>query len=130
MSNVSVELAPYFQRVGTRLNCSRRLRDRLLERIRRGAEEFVAERPEATQKEVEEYLGNPEEVAQELMEALDPAEVKRYQKRKRIGVLLVIGILTVALVAASALLIHFRNTPIETVMVGKITIYAEGSRPT
>ncbi len=130
MSNVMVEMTPYFQRVRNRMRCPRKYQDEQLKKIIRAAEEYVLENPNATPEEAEEYLGKPEEIAQELMESIDPKVLERDRKRKRIGILLVIGILTAALLTASALLIYFKITPPESIIVEKITIYAEGSGPT
>ena len=82
MSNVRVEMASYFQHVRGWLSGSRRYQDEQMQKIFRAAEEYAQENPDATPEEVEMYLGDPAEVAQALMESIDPAEIERYQKRK------------------------------------------------
>lgn len=106
MSRVTLEMDPYFRRIQRRLKCSRAQKRSLIERVRRAAEEFAEENPEATPEEVAEYLGNPYEVAQELLEALDPEELERYQKRKRMWLILGVGLLVVALIVMTIGFIH------------------------
>lgn len=77
MSNVRVEMATYFQHIRGRLSCSRRYQDEQMQKIFRAAEDYAQENPNATPEEVEMYLGDPAEVAQALMESIDPAEVVR-----------------------------------------------------
>lgn len=125
MSSVALEMEPYFQRVKTRLRCPEKRRGTLLERVHRAAEEFAAENPEATPEEMEQYLGDPAEVAQELMETLDPAELERYQRRKKLGALLCIGVLTVALVFAGAWIVRLLRQPFQIEATETLVIYEE-----
>ena len=111
MSVANSELTPYFQRVRNRLSCSKKYQDEQMQKIFRAAEEYAQENPNATLEEVEEYLGNPEEVAQELMESMDPEVLARDRKLKKIGVLLVIGTLVVALGVMSARFVYLRSQP-------------------
>lgn len=101
MSNVKEELATYFQSVERRLRCSKKRRNERMERIFRAAEEFVTERPNATKEEILAYLGDPDEVAQDLMSTLAPEEIAHYKKRKKMIIQILIGILAAALVAVS-----------------------------
>ena len=125
MSSVALEMEPYFQRVKTRLRCPKKRRGTLLERVHRAAEEFSAENPEATPEEMEQYLGDPAEVARELMETLDPAELERYQRRKKLGALLCIGVLTVALVFAGAWIVRLLRQPFQIEATETLVIYEE-----
>lgn len=111
MSNVRVEMATYFQHIRGRLSCSRRYQDEQMQKIFRAAEEYAQENPDATPEEVEMYLGDPAEVAQALMESIDPAEIERYQKRKKLGVLLVIGVLAIALGVMTTRFVYLRSQP-------------------
>lgn len=117
MSNVRVEMASYFQHVRGRLSGSRRYQDEQMQKIFRAAEEYAQENPDATPEEVEMYLGDPAEVAQALMESIDPAEIERYQKRKKLGVMLTIGILAVTLVVMGTGIVYLSrvSAPIEVV---------------
>ena len=117
MSDVKVEMVSYFQHVRGRLSCSRRYQDEQMQKIFRAAEEYAQENPDATPEEVEMYLGDPAEVAQALMESIDPAEIERYQKRKKLGVMLTIGILAVTLVVMGTGIVYLSrvSAPIEVV---------------
>ena len=117
MSDVKIEMASYFQHVRGRLSGSRRYQDEQMQKIFRAAEEYAQENPDATPEEVEMYLGYPAEVAQALMESIDPAEIERYQKRKKLGVMLTIGILAVTLVVMGTGIVYLSrvSAPIEVV---------------
>lgn len=112
MSSVALEMEPYFQRVKTRLRCPEKRRGPLLERVHRAAEEFAAENPEATPEEMEQYLG-------------DPAELERYQRRKKLGALLCIGLLTVALVFAGLWIFRLEHDTSPVEVIEKTIIYEE-----
>ena len=125
MSNVSVELAPYFRRVESHLDCPRKVRKQLMERVRRAAEEFVAERPDATREEVEEYLGDPKEVAQEMMKTLDPEESERYQKSKKVTRMLIYGIIAAVVIILALGFIHLTLDTRPAEIIETIVIYPE-----
>ena len=81
---MSGALRDYFRRLDRHLACPRSLRRRLTAQVRRGAEDYLRERPEADPAEVARYLGDPAEMARELLENLDPEELR--QARRREGV--------------------------------------------
>ncbi len=100
MSRTTGELSGYLRRVERALACPPDSRRALMDRVRRDAGQFLADRPEATAEEAAAYLGDPEELARGLLEMLDPAELARYRRR---GVLLrrgLVGLVIAALVAA------------------------------
>ena len=123
MSNVRVEMASYFQHVRGRLSGSRRYQDEQMQKIFRAAEDYAQENPDATPEEVEMYLGDPAEVAQALMESIDPAEIERYQKRKKLGVMLTIGILAVALGVMTVRFVHLRSQPAHVEVIETLVIH-------
>lgn len=123
MSDVKIEMASYFQHVRGRLSGSRRYQDEQMQKIFRAAEEYAQENPDATPEEVEMYLGDPAEVAQVLMESIDPAEIERYQKRKKLGVMLVIGALAVALGVMTVRFVHLRSQPAHVEVIETLVIH-------
>lgn len=123
MSDVKVEMASYFQHVRGRLSGSRRYQDEQMQKIFRAAEDYAQENPDATPEEVEMYLGDPAEVAQALMESIDPAEIERYQKRKKLGVMLTIGILAVALGVMTVRFVHLRSQPAHVEVIETLVIH-------
>lgn len=123
MSNVRVEMASYFQHVRGWLSGSRRYQDEQMQKIFRAAEDYAQENPDATPEEVEMYLGDPAEVAQALMESIDPAEIERYQKRKKLGVMLTIGILAVALGVMTVRFVHLRSQPAHVEVIETLVIH-------
>lgn len=94
-----------------------------MQKIFRAAEDYAQENPDATPEEVEMYLGDPAEVAQALMESIDPAEIERYQKRKKLGVMLTIGILAVALGVMTVRFVHLRSQPAHVEVIETLVIH-------
>lgn len=78
------ELAVYEKKLSRALNCPKPLRSRLLSRTRRTVQDFLAGKPDAAWDEVEDFLGNPQELAQVMLEHEDQEKLERYRKRKRI----------------------------------------------
>ena len=82
---MSEALRDYFRRLDRSLDCPRPLRRRLAAQVRRAAEDYCRERPEAGPAEVVQYLGDPAETARELLEGLDPGVLDRARKRERLA---------------------------------------------
>ena len=80
---MSEALRDYFRRLDRSLDCPRPLRRRLAAQVRRAAEDYCRERPEAGPAEVVQYLGDPAETARELLDGLDPEELDRARRRER-----------------------------------------------
>ena len=106
---MSEALRDYFRRLDRHLACPRSLRRRLTAQVRRGAEDYLRERPEADPAEVARYLGDPAETARELLENLDPEELRQARRRERLARRALVAVLV--LVAALVLrLFVFRRS--------------------
>ena len=104
------ELALYEKRLTQALCCPPALRKRLLSNTREIAQDFLAGKPDATWDEIEEFLGDPQELAQTMLEAEDQEALARYRRRKLYFKRAIIGALVVALVAVSCGLIYVDRT--------------------
>ena len=108
---MSEALRDYFRRLDRSLDCPRPLRRRLAAQVRRAAEDYCRERPEAGPAEVVQYLGDPAETARELLDGLDPEELDRARKRERLARRVLAAVLILALVGVGAWGVHLWSTP-------------------
>lgn len=89
-------MGQYCQRVRASLRCPARDAKRCITDVQRTAERLRQEEPKISPEEIEEFLGEPEEVARMFQDTLDSARVERYRHRKK----LLFGVLTGVLLAA------------------------------
>ena len=108
---MSEALRDYFRRLDRQLACPRPLRRRLTAQVRRAAEDYCRERPQAGPAEVIQYLGDPAEAARELLEGLDPGELDRARRRERLLWRALVAVLILALIGVGAWGVHLWNTP-------------------
>lgn len=122
VENVNKELSQYFQRLERLLDCPKDLRRAFLSQTRRMAEDFVQGRPDTTQKELIDYLGEPEELAQGFLETLEP-EILEYHKRRKVLVRwCLIGFATAIMLLLSAWIYILLMQPIQAEITRVITI--------
>ena len=108
---MSEALRDYFRRLDRQLACPRPLRRRLTAQVRRAAEDYCRERPQAGPAEVIQYLGDPAEAARELLEGLDPGELDRAGRRGGLLWRALVAVLILALIGVGAWGVHLWNTP-------------------
>ena len=108
---MSEALRDYFRRLDRQLACPRPLRRRLTAQVRRAAEDYCRERPQAGPADVIQYLGDPAEAARELLEGLDPGELDRARRRERLLWRALVAVLILALIGVGAWGVHLWNTP-------------------
>ena len=108
---MSEALRDYFRRLDRSLDCPRPLRRRLAAQVRRAAEDYCRERPEAGPAEVVQYLGDPAETARELLENLDPEELRQARQREGVARRALVAVLILALIGVGAWGVHLWSTP-------------------
>lgn len=107
------ELARYEKELVRALDCPKPMRARFLKRLRDAAEEFRAENPDAPWDQVEEFLGDPKELAETMLERADHDALERYRRRKRnLKKVFSVGSITVIVVLV-ILCIFYRATRME-----------------
>ena len=77
------ELKAYCRRATAKLHCSRAQRAAFKAQVYAGAQDFLAEQPDAPFAQVQAVLGAPEEAAAAYMESLPPGTAERWRKRQR-----------------------------------------------
>ena len=78
-------MGDYFRALERCLDCPGKDREQLLAQARRMADDFLQGKPDATPDEVAGFLGEPEELAQCLLEELDPELLERRKRRRKLG---------------------------------------------
>lgn len=124
---MSEALRDYFRRLDRSLDCPRPLRRRLAAQVRRAAEDYCRERPEAGPAEVVQYLGDPAETARELLDGLEPGELDRARKRERLARRALAAVLILALVGVGAWGVHLWRTPVDLEVTEVLVIGREPS---
>lgn len=72
----------YFRKLTALLVCPNDRRKEFVAEAHRMADDYRQGNLDATEEEVIEFLGPPEELAQTYLETIDPAELDRYQTRR------------------------------------------------
>lgn len=112
------ELNRYVRAIGKALVCPRALRRQTLARIRDGVEDYREAHPGVEWSEIQEHFGAPDKVADEVLSAMEPHEVRRYAKRVRLLRIAVAGLIAAALLwYASVILLRAAYAEQETVIV-------------
>ena len=124
---VSEALRDYFRRLDRHLDCPRPLRRRLAAQVRRAAEDYCRERPEAGPAEVVQYLGDPAETARELLDGLEPGELDRARRHERLLWRALVAVLILALVGVGAWGVHLWRTPVDLEVTEVLVIGREPS---
>ena len=124
---MSEALRDYFRRLDKHLTCPRPLRRRLTAQVRRAAEDYCQERPEAGPAEVVQYLGDPAETARELLDGLEPGELDRARRHERLLWRALVAVLILALVGVGAWGVHLWRTPVDLEVTEVLVIGREPS---
>ena len=124
---MSEALRDYFRRLDRSLDCPRPLRRRLAAQVRRAAEDYRRERPEAGPAEVVQYLGDPAETARELLDGLEPGELDRARRHERLLWRALVAVLILALVGVGAWGVHLWRTPVDLEVTEVLVIGREPS---
>lgn len=75
-------LSEYLRRLNTLLVCPRAYRKRFLSEAQRMADDYRQGNLGASDEEVIEFLGEPQELAAVFLENIDPDELRRYKTRR------------------------------------------------
>ncbi len=114
------ELAVYEKNLTQALNCPKTMRRRLLDRTRGMVQDFLAGKPDAGWDEVADFLGDPQELAQTMLETADQEMLERYRKRK---LWLKRGLVAAVIAALLGSSIYFYSTRLNVTVERTMVIY-------
>ena len=92
----------YIRAVSRKLICSKATRSKLLDGLRQELSVYSA----LPYIELCETVGNPEQIAEQLMESVDDTEIAVSKRKRRFVITLVIGMLIVLLLLLAVYYIH------------------------
>ena len=79
---LAADLTTYYNRVRRHLDCPKDEQNRLLLGVNKQVIELQADAPNLDYDGIVEFLGEPESLANSLMDDIDPEVILSYQKRK------------------------------------------------
>lgn len=99
---LAVPLTDYYEEVRRYLTCPEEVKDDLIYDVNRKVMDLNADRPDLDYDGILEFLGDPEDLANSLMEQMSDEVIQKFEKKKRIRT----GVVT-CVVAAIAVLSTF-----------------------
>lgn len=127
MENISLDMSGYFNSLERFLDCPKNTRRPFLDQTRQMAEDFVQGNPNATSREVTDFLGDPEELAQGFLETLDPDVLTLHHRKKMLFRWGCVAVLVLALVSVSVLSFYLKNEPKTVEITDTIIIYSKST---
>ena len=98
------------------------LRRRLLDTLQSDLEEYLAQNPNATQEQIEQQFGKPEQFAKALLDALSGPEHTKVRRMQRLAILAMVLAIAVGLFFSSvAIYIAIESRPQPTYYSEEIT---------
>ncbi len=127
MENIGLDMSGYFNSLERFLDCPKNTRRPFLDQTRQMAEDFVQGNPNATSREVTDFLGDPEELAQGFLETLDPDVLTLHHRKKMLFRWGCVAVLVVALIGTSIWSIHLNTAPKDMEVSDTIIIYSKST---
>ena len=124
----SYQLTEYFCTLKEHLKCPRHRQSQFLSNIKDMIADFRQGNPSATEAEIINFLGEPQDLARTYLDTLDPQELKHYRRRAlwiRRGCACAVATVIVVLAAWCC---YLETRPGEFTVVETITIYSSGER--
>ena len=107
---LAVPLTDYYEEVRRYLTCPEEVKDDLIYDVNRKVMDLTADRPDLDYDDVVDFLGDPEDLAQSLLDNIEEEAILAYQahqKRSRllrkVGIVAVIVALSISLLCLIAL---------------------------
>ena len=121
------EFKEYWKEVEQFLTCSRASRKKFYSETLEAANRFVEENPGVAFAQVEEYLGSPQELAENYLDTLSQKEITTTKSKKKILMAILVIAFVIAAIVAIALFLNRNQLPViyvDTVIVdeGDISI--------
>ena len=116
------EFKRYWKEVERNLTCSRASRKKFYRQTMKAASQFLGEQPEASFEQVKEYLGSPQDLAQNYLETVSISEIQQYQKNRKIGKLLLISFTALIVIVIGCGIYYQSKRPAELIYVDTVII--------
>lgn len=109
---LAVPLTDYYEEVRRYLTCPEEVKDDLIYDVNRKVMDQNADRPDLDYNGILEFLGDPEDLANSLMEQMSDEVIQKYEKKKkriRTGIIACAVVLIAALSTFSICVSHLQN---------------------
>ena len=80
---LAVPLTDYYEEVRRYLTCPEEVKDDLIYDVNRKVMDLNADRPDLDYNGILEFLGDPEDLANSLMEQMSDEVIQKYEKKKK-----------------------------------------------
>lgn len=110
---LAADLTTYYNRVRRHLDCPKDEQNRLLLGVDKQVIELQADAPNLDYDGIVEFLGEPESLANSLMDDIDPEVILSYQKRKhRLHIARIVSVVALIAVLSTSFLysIHLKSS--------------------
>lgn len=109
---LAVPLTDYYEEVRRYLTCPEEVKDDLIYDVNRKVMDLNADRPDLDYNGILEFLGDPEDLANSLMEQMSDEVIQKYEKKKkriRTGMIACAVVLIAALSTFSICVSHLQK---------------------
>ena len=109
---LAVPLTDYYEEVRRYLTCPEEVKDDLIYDVNRKVMDLNADRPDLDYNGILEFLGDPEDLANSLMEQMSDEVIQKYEKKKkriRTGIIACAVVLIAALSTFPICVSHLQN---------------------
>jgi uncharacterized membrane protein YcjF (UPF0283 family) len=122
------QLKEYYKQIEKALDCPKDMRESFLRETKKMAEDFLAEKPDATFDEVKNFIGEPRELAITFEKSADMELIEAYRKRKLFIKRALIALFVLIFIAVVAVTIYVANYRMNIVITREdtIIIYEDG----
>ena len=117
-------LRRYYRAIRKKLVCPAPLRRQTLQRLQSGVDDFLDDCPSATIEQVTARFGTPEQIADGVLSAMEPEEVRRYARKVHIvravvaAVLLLLSLIVIWYFTISALRVIYAAKEETVIIIG------------
>lgn len=110
---LAADLTTYYNRVRRHLDCPKDEQNRLLLGVNKQVIELQADAPNLDYDGIVEFLGEPESLANSLMDDIDPEVILSYQKRKhRLHIARIVSVVALIAVLSTSFLYLFISSQV------------------
>lgn len=122
------QLKEYYKQIEKALDCPKDMRESFIRETKKMAEDFLAEKPDATFDEVKNFIGEPRELTKTFEQSAECEVIEAYRKRKLFIKRALIALFVLIFIAVIAVTIYVANYRMNVVITREdtIIIYEDG----
>lgn len=122
---LAVPLTDYYEEVRRYLTCPEEVKDDLIYDVNRKVMDLNADRPDLDYNGILEFLGDPEDLANSLMEQMSDEVIQKYEKKKKRIRTGVVTCVVAAIAVLSTFVIYTTNVQFNSDITEENTVIVE-----